>query len=98
MVPCGWNHYCYDILYVCTGIGVLLHRQTEVKLKNRKMYEDNDYEYDFERFGSYGSYDDGYGTHYGKYAGTYAQEVAGYSDEVIDDVFEGDPDAYWNID
>ena len=39
-----------------------------------------------------------YGTHYGKYAGTYAQDVAGYSDDVIDDAFDGDPDAYWNID
>ncbi len=40
---------------------------------------------------------DRYGTHYGKYAGSYAQEVAGLSDDVIDDAFEGDPDAYWNI-
>lgn len=40
----------------------------------------------------------GYGTSYGKYAGSYAQDVMGYSDDVIDDVFEGDPDAYWNID
>ena len=39
-----------------------------------------------------------YGTHYGRYAGTYAQDVAGYSDDVIDDAFDGDPDAYWNID
>lgn len=36
--------------------------------------------------------------HYYEYAGTYAQEVMGYSDEDIDDVFDGDPDAYWNID
>lgn len=42
-------------------------------------------------------YDD-YGTHYGEYAGTYAQDVAGYSDDAIDDAFDGDPDAYWNID
>lgn len=42
-------------------------------------------------------YDD-YGTHYGEYADTYAQDVAGYSDDVIDDAFDGDPDAYWNID
>lgn len=39
-----------------------------------------------------------YGSHYGEYAGTYAQDVMGYSDDVIDDAFEGDPDAYWNID
>ena len=36
--------------------------------------------------------------HYGEYAGTYAQHVMGYSDDVIDDAFDGDPDAYWNID
>jgi hypothetical protein len=36
--------------------------------------------------------------HYGDFAGTYAQDVAGYSDEAIYDAFEGDPDAYWNID
>ena len=35
---------------------------------------------------------------YGHYAGSYAQDVAGYSDDIIDDVFEGDPEAYWNID
>lgn len=39
-----------------------------------------------------------YGLHYGEYAGSYAQDVMGYSDEVIDDAFDGDPDAYWNID
>lgn len=41
---------------------------------------------------------DNYGTTYGKYAGSYAQDVMGYSDDVIDDAFDGDPDAYWNID
>ena len=35
---------------------------------------------------------------YGKYAGTYAQDVAGLSDDAIDDALDGDPDAYWNID
>lgn len=42
-------------------------------------------------------YDD-YGTHYGEFAGSYAQDVMGYSDDVINDAFDGDPDAYWNID
>lgn len=36
--------------------------------------------------------------HYEEYAGSYAQDVEGYSDEDIDDAFDGDPDAYWNID
>lgn len=44
-------------------------------------------------------YDDSYQyDQYGEFAGTYAQDVMGYSDDEIYDVFEGDPDAYWNID
>lgn len=39
-----------------------------------------------------------YGTNYDEYAGSFAQDVEGYSDDVIDDAFDGDPDAYWNID
>ena len=33
-----------------------------------------------------------------RYAGSYAHDKAGYSDDDIDSVFDGDPDAYWNID
>jgi hypothetical protein len=46
---------------------------------------------------SYSSYSS-YGSHYGEYAGSYAQDVMGYSDEEIYDAFDGEPDAYWNID
>jgi hypothetical protein len=35
---------------------------------------------------------------YGEFAGTYAQDVEGLSDDFINEVLEGDPDAYWNID
>lgn len=35
---------------------------------------------------------------YGRYTGSYAQDVEGWSDDDIDNVFDGDPDAYWNID
>lgn len=38
------------------------------------------------------------GQHYSMYAGSYAQDEMGYSDEDIDTIFDGDPDAYWNID
>lgn len=41
---------------------------------------------------------DNQGSHYGEFEGSYAQDVMGYSDDVINDAFEGDPDAYWNID
>ncbi len=36
--------------------------------------------------------------HYGEYAGSYAQDYEGLSDDFIDDVLDGNPDAYWNID
>lgn len=35
---------------------------------------------------------------YGRYSGSYAQEEEQLSDDYIDDVFGGDPEAYWNID
>lgn len=35
---------------------------------------------------------------YERYVGSYAQDEMGYSDDDIDTVFDGDPDAYWNID
>ncbi len=36
--------------------------------------------------------------HYEEFEGTYAQDVEGYSDEDIYDAFDGEADAYWNID
>lgn len=35
---------------------------------------------------------------FGKYSGTYAQSTEWLSDNFIDDVLGGEPDAYWNID
>ena len=35
---------------------------------------------------------------YGRYAGSWAQDHEGYSDDDIDTIFDGEPDAYWNID
>ena len=35
---------------------------------------------------------------YGRYAGSYAQDEMGCSDDDIDTIFDGDPSAYWNID
>lgn len=48
------------------------------------MYEE-DYDYEDERT-------------YERYNGSYAQDVEDYDDDTIDTVFDGDPDAYWNID
>lgn len=33
-----------------------------------------------------------------EFNGSYAQDVEGWSDQDIYDAFDGDPDAYWNID
>lgn len=35
---------------------------------------------------------------YSEYEGSYAQDVMHYDDETIGDAFDGEPDAYWNID
>lgn len=35
---------------------------------------------------------------YERYGGSYAQDIMEYSDDDIDTIFDGDPDAYWNID
>lgn len=43
-------------------------------------------------------HDDNYGQSYGRYSGSWAQDVQDLSDDFIDDVLGGDPDAYWNID
>lgn len=60
--------------------------------------DDADEGYDPSEEYDYAEYDDDYERHYEKYAGSYAQDVAGYDDDTIDDAFEGDPDLYWNID
>lgn len=57
--------------------------------------EDEDYEnQDFDDRGFYADYEP---PTYGRYAGSYAQDEMGYSDDDIDTIFDGDPDAYWNI-
>lgn len=43
-------------------------------------------------------YEERYGQTFGEFEGSYAQDVMGYSDDVINDAFEGDPNNYWNID
>lgn len=53
----------------------------------QKDYNDDNSDYDFRERHTYKNY-----------YGSYAQDVGGWSDQDIDDVFDGDPDAYWNID
>ncbi len=60
----------------------------------QKPWEQDEDEYDNDE--TY--YDSYHNRTYEKYRGTYAQDEAGYSDQDIDDAFDGDPGAYWNID
>lgn len=53
---------------------------------NKDYEEEDDYEYYEEK------------ESYGQYTGTYAQDVEGLSDNFINDVLDGCPEAYWNID
>ena len=57
---------------------------------SRSTYYAEDYEPDYNDYDDYETYDN--------YNGSYAQDVEGWSDQDIDDVFDGDPEAYWNID
>jgi hypothetical protein len=50
----------------------------------RRIYDDDFYDEDQDT--------------YDRYHGSYAQDVEGWSDQDIDEVFDGDPEAYWNID
>lgn len=57
--------------------------------------EDND-EYEDGDFDNYSSEQEE--PTYDRYNGSYAQDEMGYSDDDIDTIFDGDPNAYWNID
>lgn len=55
----------------------------------KKLHMENDRDFLFEDYDR---------PTYERYNGTYAQDVAGFSDQDIDDAFDGEPEAYWNID
>lgn len=67
----------------------------------RSNYVNSDYENDY--YDDYDNIDECYSDNeepstYDRYAGSWAQDVEGYSDEDIEIIFDGDPSAYWNID
>ncbi len=62
---------------------------------NNNTKNNNDMEF-YDEY--YDEYDNDFGSSYGRYAGSYAQDIEGYDDETIDEAFDGDPEAYWNID
>lgn len=65
----------------------------------RDVYDEDYEEYNEDYYEEYDDYPSYYSEPtYDRYHGTYAQNEMGYSDNDIDTIFDGDPDAYWNID
>ncbi len=58
-------------------------------------YFDYSFQNNWDDYDDYNDYEEE--EHYSEFAGTYAQEELGYSDEDIWTIFEGDPDACWNV-
>ncbi len=63
------------------------------KLNDKYEVWENEQENDYDDYDDYHERES-----YGQYAVSYAQDVEGLSDDFINDVLDGDPDAYWNID
>lgn len=85
-----YNFYAKDTDSVCVKKGDRIY---SIPIKDILTVPEEPDEYKYKD-----DFDEDYGSRYGEYEGSYAQDVAGYSDDVIGDAFEGDPDAYWNID
>ncbi len=71
-----------------------ISEEAEEKLASKKIeMQEDEKEYmdrDDDDWTEHHTYDD--------YNGSYAQDQMGWSDQDINDVFDGDADAYWNID
>lgn len=70
--------------------GLFLAKTINPDWGSRSAYYEDDYEPDYDDYDDYETYEN--------YHGSYAQDVEGWSDQDIDDAFDGDPEAYWNID
>lgn len=70
----------------------------EINLVKVQLARERKAEYDNRRFEERQNQERSGRDSYDNYEGSYAQEVEGWSDEDIDDVLGGDPDAYWNLD
>lgn len=65
----------------------------------RDIYDDDEYDDEEYEDDDYDDYSHDYEEPtYGRYSGSYVQDEMEYSDDDIDTIFDGDPDAYWNID
>ena len=95
-----WNFYDksreYTNVVSFDGIVSEFHF-TDGKLKNIGCHARKISELESE-LGNYESLNNYREQTYDEYNGSYAQDVMGYSDQDIEETFDGDPEAYWNID
>lgn len=82
LLPCVYDEIV-DIAWRCI---IVIENGVKKEIEFQTHHADNS------------SYNEKESCHYSRYSGSYAQDEMGYSDEDIDTIFDGDPDAYWNID
>ncbi len=68
---------------------------TQVSSTYREIYDENQYDDEGNYYDCAADYEK---QTYDRYNGSYAQDEMDYSDDDIDTIFDGNPDAYWNID
>ena len=73
-----------------------LFESNRIRNLNRTFYDEYDDDDYYEMTDDNSFYNDT--QLYSRYAGTWAQDIENYSDDDIDTIFDGDPNAYWNID
>lgn len=84
------------------------YNDADFRIQHPMIIGNEENEYDDDDYDDYDDYDDDYDDYctatsedsrsFSRYSGSYAQDEMGYSDDDIDDIFDGDPNAYWNID
>ena len=72
----------------------------DMSIFHDESFDDESFDDDYEDDEWDDDYEDSFSERntYNRYNGSWAQDVEGYSDDDIDTIFDGEPDAYWNID
>jgi hypothetical protein len=96
------THYVYELIAVklrrFSGLRFTYEPvfKREQRTFSQEIIEENKRKYKLKNQTGQSAESDG--SSYTRYQGSYASDQMGFSDQDIDDVFDGDPDAYWNID
>lgn len=95
-----WNFYDKSRMFTkviqTDGKELEFHfRDRELKYRGYQRDKDNEFKKGMRNYKALQDYRE---STYDDFNGSYAQDVMGYSDQDIYDAFDGDPEAYWNID